>query len=528
MPMTKNTFHSKHMAFFGSFRPYSIFKPMFNVVIKMAFSTKFKKIINISGILMVFVRPFNPFLVSSYSTMRTFLSNSFFRLNPKMDGSVARVFFSSFLRYYQLCLSGMSFSIKRVKYTLFRTNPASSGTRPNTFKAIWTSFVFLCSHNPKYIITALFCLGIFFSFQPIEASAVWYSSSWTYRKPITIDNTKVAGSADHTNFPVLVDLTDTGLQANAQADGDDVLFTSADGTTKLDHEIELYTTATGRLTAWVEIPTLDYDNDTTIYMYYGNSGASNQQNVTGVWDSNYKGVWHLKDGTTLNSEDSTSNNLDGTQTSSPTATTGQIDGGMNNSGGGYLNIGVGMPNLSTPTVSAWIKMNTAAYTKSFVSKGYDGTNGTGWEFRTIDSGEGGFGDARVMFGTYVQGQPAPDGVYSTAAMPASSWNYWTGVYDGTTWRLYKNGVQDNSSVDTAPVTSTARGGIGALDVNGAFGRVPDAVMDEVRVSNTARSADWILTEYNNQSATSTFYTIGTQETDTAVAVPDRNRRLLSI
>lgn len=34
-------------------------------------------------------------------------------------------------------------------------------------------------------------------------------------------------------------------------------------------------------------------------------------------------------------------------------------------------------------------------------------------------------------------------------------------------------------------------------------------IDEVRVSNIARSADWIATEYNNQSSPSTFYTIST-------------------
>ena len=33
--------------------------------------------------------------------------------------------------------------------------------------------------------------------------------------------------------------------------------------------------------------------DTVVYAYYGNAVATNQQNPTGVWDSNYKGVWHF-------------------------------------------------------------------------------------------------------------------------------------------------------------------------------------------------------------------------------------------
>jgi hypothetical protein len=37
------------------------------------------------------------------------------------------------------------------------------------------------------------------------------------------------------------------------------------------------------------------------------------------------------------------------------------------------------------------------------------------------------------------------------------------------------------------------------------------VVDEVRVSNVARPADWILTEYSNQSAPGAFYSVGSQE-----------------
>jgi hypothetical protein len=36
----------------------------------------------------------------------------------------------------------------------------------------------------------------------------------------------------------------------------------------------------------------------------------------------------------------------------------------------------------------------------------------------------------------------------------------------------------------------------------------NGAIDEVRVSNIARSSDWISTEFANQSQPSTFYTIG--------------------
>ncbi|GAI07252.1 unnamed protein product, partial [marine sediment metagenome] len=114
----------------------------------------------------------------------------------------------------------------------------------------------------------------------LATTSNWYDTNWSYRKQISIDYTKV--DADLTDFPVLISLaSDSGLVAHAQSDGDDILFTSSDGT-KLSHEIEEFDDSIGKLVAWVKVPTLSSSTDTDIYMYYGNSSASNQQNVTGT------------------------------------------------------------------------------------------------------------------------------------------------------------------------------------------------------------------------------------------------------
>jgi hypothetical protein len=39
----------------------------------------------------------------------------------------------------------------------------------------------------------------------------------------------------------------------------------------------------------------------------------------------------------------------------------------------------------------------------------------------------------------------------------------------------------------------------------------NGILDEFRVSTSARSADWILTEYRNQNTPATFYVVGAQE-----------------
>ena len=60
--------------------------------------------------------------------------------------------------------------------------------------------------------------------------------------------------------------SDSDLAAHALANGQDILFTSADGTTKLDHQIEVFTTATGRLAAWVKVPILSASANTMLWI----------------------------------------------------------------------------------------------------------------------------------------------------------------------------------------------------------------------------------------------------------------------
>jgi hypothetical protein len=161
----------------------------------------------------------------------------------------------------------------------------------------------------------------------------WYDPNWQYRKQITIDCTKV--SSDLVDFPVLIDQTsDADLASHARNDGWDIVFTSSDKKTKLNHEIETYDSTNGRLVAWVEVPALSSTSNTVLFMYYGNPTSDDQQNVAGVW-SGYQGVWHLKEdpsGTAPQMMDSTSNGNSGTAAELMDASdqiTAKIDGGLN-------------------------------------------------------------------------------------------------------------------------------------------------------------------------------------------------------
>ncbi|MFI5342339.1 MAG: DUF2341 domain-containing protein, partial [Candidatus Methylomirabilales bacterium] len=335
---------------------------------------------------------------------------------------------------------------------------------------------------------------------PIQAWLSWVPtySGWAYRKAITIDHTKVLATL--TNFPVLISITDAaGLGTYAQPSGNDIFFTAADGETKLAHEIEQYTSGTGQLIAWVQVPSLSSTADTVLYMYYGNSTAPNQQNVTGTWDANFIGVWHLKEsGTGIAGEfkDSTTNANNGqggagTATAVPTQVTGgQIGAGQSFNGtsqyiqvpnSASLNPGAGF------TMELWVNPTT--------------TNGT----KPLGMCVLGTGGYMFGIGGTLNPQlevPTDSENFNQLTVTAARWAHVAVTY--TTNGTFNGYVHDSGGPQVynvaAGTTNIAPTTANLLIGNGCYSALYSGLMDEVRLSNTARSANWIQTEYNNQSS----------------------------
>ena len=340
---------------------------------------------------------------------------------------------------------------------------------------------------------------------PLLAQAAWYNSSWKYRKTITIDNTKVEENLS--NFPVLISLTDTDLRDNAQSDGDDILFTSSDGTTKLSHEIESFNDSTGQLTAWVKIPSLSSSSDTVIYMYYGNSGASNQQDTANVWDSNFIGVLHLNETVTDEQitgthNDSTSNGNDGTQQGND-ETAGKIAKGQDFDGaddtvdcgsGASLNI------TQEITLSVWVNMVERPAKGDY----YSVVTKTDWKYDVYlygtEATETNLGGYFKLNTGNVDIWEGPD-----IDIPPNVWTQVAIAFDGTDFKLYVNGELDYTQNDPGTIEDSS--GINVIIglKDSLYWKGP---MDEVRISNTARDPDWIKTCYNSQNSPSTFYGVG--------------------
>ena len=85
------------------------------------------------------------------------------------------------------------------------------------------------------------------------------------RKRLTVDGARVSGTL--TDFPVQVSLTDADLMASATPSGADLCFTGADGVTALPFEVEAWNRATGRLDAWVALPSLASAQNTTFHLH---------------------------------------------------------------------------------------------------------------------------------------------------------------------------------------------------------------------------------------------------------------------
>ncbi|MBC8094511.1 MAG: LamG domain-containing protein, partial [Akkermansiaceae bacterium] len=334
----------------------------------------------------------------------------------------------------------------------------------------------------------------------------WYAASWTNRLAITIDYTKVSGN--QTNFPVLINLTNASLQASALASGYDLLFTSADGTNKLDHEIESYTNSNGALVAWVEVPVLSSTEDTILYLYYGNAAAANQQNVAGTWNSNFKAVWHLKE-TSGSFNDSTANANNGTDAVSATGKTGRIGSGQQFNGtNDYINAGTFDPSTADLTISFWAKWSGANGRHQTLIAKRDTWSGTDmrWQLaRDVSIPD-------LRFNT-----PAAAALFNVDVPDSTTWHSYVVTRSGTSCTLYKDGVAYGNTATLASYSSDTAAKV-------LIGGVTDATegwngnLDEVRLVNVASSASWIATEYTNQNSPATFYSVSSVESAPATTL----------
>jgi hypothetical protein len=401
-------------------------------------------------------------------------------------------------RYWTLTQSGGAFGTFNVTFGYPTTDVDTNATPVQFLARQWSGGVWsttTVSGTPSSTSMSINAQSGFGDFV-IGNTSPWYKAAWLYRVALTIDHTKVAGPL--TNFPVLISLTNSALQQYAQASGNDLLFTLNDGTTKLAHEIESYTNSNGSLVAWVNVPLLSATSDTLLYLYYGNSSATNQQSVAATWNSSFKGVWHFNNVFI----DSTSNNYVGTNAGTINAA-GKISNGrgfVRSNGVDYITVAGLMGSPSNLTLSVWINLASLdTGGAEFISLG---------DYASVRQ------DNTGILGYFYDGG-AWDNTFSYTNAVGTGWRYVVYSRDavGKTQKLYVDGVQIASSAFTNSISFSGTGAntfIGKHG-NGQTGFSFDGTMDEARVSQTARSSAWVGTEYNNQNSPGSFRSVGITE-----------------
>ncbi|HDR88909.1 MAG TPA: DUF2341 domain-containing protein, partial [Bacteroidetes bacterium] len=343
------------------------------------------------------------------------------------------------------------------------------------------------------------CKKIFFFFLVLILSVSNGYSQWlsgySHRKKIVIDHTRVAG--DLTNFPVLVNITDGELATEANGgfvtsnQGYDIQF-SQDHVNALDHQIDLYEGVSGQLVVWVRIPSLSSTTDTEFYIYYGNSSITSPTSTTNTWDANFMAIWHF---TSDDFSDATGNGNNATNFGTSgipsfIGTARDFDGSAS-----YLSaahdVSLDMHDEDRVTLQAWVRKSSAQSgwiaicQKSDYSYNLHFNNGNNPTFTIYDTG----------FRT----------AYASTNLSNNTWYHLAGTFDGGIVRIYINGVDAGSTTASHIASTSYDVGIGEnLEETGRFFH---GIMDELRISNKVRSADWLLTEYRNQSNPSSFYRI---------------------
>lgn len=318
-------------------------------------------------------------------------------------------------------------------------------------------------------------------------NADWLSG-WTKRITITIDHTKL--DSDLTWFPVTIFLKPgnggtASVFKELGANSKKIAITQSDGTTQLYAEVETWDATSSKAvlhvskTGW----TISSSTDTIIYLYYDKNQTDNTTyvGVTGdspaqsVWDGNFLVVYHMNDASTTKIIDSTANINTGTKKSAgePVEITGLVGKTQSFDGNNdyaYPTNNIASANISTIECIANLTQQAqtkGAYNHLFGSQLYQHTaNNFFYCYGTND---------------YYNWIPSIATNYHLA------WVFPNTMASTTGSKLYHDGVSVNVTQQTGSHAGALFQLIGS-SVNSWYG-----LIDEVRISNTARQASWIKT-----------------------------------
>lgn len=347
--------------------------------------------------------------------------------------------------------------------------------------------------------------------------------AYAYSAPITIHHSQVPNT-DQANFPLLVSGTYPYLATAANgggvqsASGYDIVFASdSAGVNRLPFERSAYDPKTGNVRFWVQVPTVSHTSDTTIYMLYGNSSVTTDQaRAAATWNSNYKAVWHMDEqsGTTLYDSTGNANHASKADGVDPAAAAGMVGGGQLftnttfTGSSGASNFAITGASPSTDLTSNGISISAIVNANAWNTYGAVYKR-TATPFDSVTSSQVAvtINEAGGDLAYWVNGSMVAD---FPKAYTLNTWAFITVSHDFSSGivSFYSNGVLLATKSTTA-IPASAPNDIDVLG-NRAYGSTSHTfpgTLDEIMVSNTALSGDWLAATYNNQSQPDAFYSV---------------------
>jgi hypothetical protein len=333
---------------------------------------------------------------------------------------------------------------------------------------------------------------------PSAATMTIISYAFRYSKKLIL-NTNSNGAniyGNVYNFPVLIRLSKNNFNfAEAQANGNDIRFIKPDNTS-LPYEIERWDAARGQAELWVKVDTV-YGNDSvqSINMYWGNSGAIGVSNSPAVFDTanGFAAVWHLDQ----NCADAGYNKHDGITGSRDTI--GIIGYSKKFSGADSIKIPGLLGSPSSVTLSAWAQLDTMGTQGSEVISIGDAV------LIRMDDYRPNYGVMGAMHLSTLPNDTVHYNITSGRKLQKTGWHFLALSVDATNFvqSLYIDGNLcglGNSKISIIDYT-----GVGQNTFIGKHGNGKNLYnftgrIDEVRVSKTVLSDDWIKLCYMNQKA----------------------------
>jgi hypothetical protein len=305
----------------------------------------------------------------------------------------------------------------------------------------------------------------------------------------TPEGANLPASASEDNFPALVRLHKGVFDfSQAKANGEDIRFSTSTGT-PLAYQVEEWDAANGTASIWVRIPTIKGNSRQEIKLHWGRADANGESRGSAVFNESngYLSVFHMNDPVkdevgTLESKDT------GTTSSS-----GMIGESRHFDVGKGINCGektATYPSGSSPHSSeAWFR----AEKPNATILGWGNEQAQGKVVMQFAS------PPHINMDCYFSG----GNVASGTTIPMSQWTHVVHTYRNGESRIYVNGVLDGTNTSQGSplaIKSPARMYIGGWYNNFSF--VGD--IDEVRISQVTRSAEWVKLQYENQKPLQTL------------------------